>query len=207
MLGLRPRLKARPSLLDLIREGSIKGSSDTESSSDESDSDSPSDRDSARSPDLQSPVGAARSTPAAGTASNTGPGGAEPATGTKTNAASGASFVSGGTGSATSLPPPPSPVLSATAIKLPLLRNSPPPTPSPSSPDSSPTAADRELDNVPPLQSLTMPSVCALPISPRTSPSTVTRASAREQTTAAEAVDELETTTRLMPRYVNHSRS
>ncbi|KAK4076051.1 hypothetical protein Trihar35433_2611 [Trichoderma harzianum] len=152
MLGLRPRLKARPSLLDLIREGSIKGSSDTESSSDESDSDSPSDRDSARSPDLQSPVGAARSTTPAG------PGGAEPATGTNTNAASGASFVSGGTGSATSLPPPPSPVLSATAIKLPLLRNSPPPTPSPSSPDSSPTAADRELDNAPPLQSLTMPS-------------------------------------------------
>ncbi|KAL6805626.1 ATP synthase alpha/beta family, nucleotide-binding domain-containing protein [Trichoderma sp. SZMC 28012] len=158
MLGLRPRLKARPSLLDLIREGSIKGSSDTESSSDESDSDSPSDRDSARSPDLQSPVGAPRSTPAAGTAANTGPGGAEPATGTNTNAASGASFVSGGTGSATSLPPPPSPVLSATAIKLPLLRNSPPPTPSPSSPDSSPTSADRELDNAPPLQSLTMPS-------------------------------------------------
>lgn len=163
MLGLRPRLKARPSLLDLIREGSIKGSSDTESSSDESDSDSPSDRDSARSPgpDLQSPVDVARST-----RTPAGPGGAEPATGTNTNAASGASFVSGGTGSATSLPPPPSPVLSATAIKLPLLRNSPPPTPSPSSPDSSPTAADRELDNAPPLQSLTMPSVCALLVPP-----------------------------------------
>ncbi|KAK4067037.1 uncharacterized protein Triagg1_8037 [Trichoderma aggressivum f. europaeum] len=187
MLGLRPRLKARPSLLDLIREGSIKGSSDTESSSDESDSDSASNKDSAPSPDPRSPVGAARSAPAA----NTGPGGAEPATGT--NAASGASFVSsssagghfgpraraGGTGSATSLPPPPSPVLSAAAIKLPLLRNSPPPTPSPSasSPDSSPTAADRELDNAPPLQSLTMPSVCVPPNPPRTSPSTVTRAS------------------------------
>ncbi|UKZ46181.1 H(+)-transporting V1 sector ATPase subunit A [Trichoderma virens] len=153
MLGLRPRLKARPSLLDLIREGSIKGSSDTESSSAESDSDS--DADGAPSPWPAVPCSSS----------------AEAATGT--NAASGASFVSGlvgpraqagGTGSATSLPPPPSPVLSATAaIKLPLLRNSPPPTPSPSSPDSSPTAADRELDDAPPLQSLTMPSKTTQP--------------------------------------------
>ncbi|KAL7945443.1 ATP synthase alpha/beta family, nucleotide-binding domain-containing protein [Trichoderma barbatum] len=169
MLGLQPRLKARPSLLDLIREGSIKGPSDTESSSDESDAES--DSDSAHSPGPQAPVDAARSPPAASTAANTGGGSAEPAAGT--NAASGASFVSGlvgpraragGTGSATSLPPPPSPVLSATAatsttaIKLPLLRNSPPPSPSPSSPDSSPASADRELDAAPTLQSLTMPS-------------------------------------------------
>ncbi|TFB04541.1 hypothetical protein CCMA1212_004026 [Trichoderma ghanense] len=164
MLGLRPRLKARPSLLDLIREGSIKGSSDGEASSDSgdgSDSEGDGEGDSARSPDLQQPAGAATGPPAAnGTAASAG--------GT---AASGASFGvvsglarAGGTGSATSSPPPPSPLLlPPTAVKLPL-SDSPPASasvsPPPSSPDSSPASADTEHDDddASPPQSPTMPS-------------------------------------------------
>ncbi|EGR49553.1 uncharacterized protein TRIREDRAFT_121367 [Trichoderma reesei QM6a] len=166
MLGLRPRLKARPSLLDLIREGSIKGSSDGEASSD---SESEGEGDSARSPGLQQPAGAATGPPAAnGTAASAG--GA---------AASGASFGgsvhvsglarAGGTGSATSSPPPPSPVLlPPTAVELPL-PDSPPASasvsPPPSSPDASPASADTEHDDddASPPQSRTMPSKTTQP--------------------------------------------
>ncbi|KAM0256903.1 hypothetical protein ACHAQJ_004725 [Trichoderma viride] len=162
MLGLRPRLKARPSLLDLIREGSTKGSSDSDSDSDSDSSDSGSESASG----LQSPVDSAAAANATGTSTSTA------------TTASGASSVSGllgakaqaggtpgaipGAASATSSPPPaPSPG-ATTTTKLPLLlRNSPPPTPSPSpSPpsQSSSISVDRELDDAPTLQSLKMPS-------------------------------------------------
>ncbi|RFU77155.1 v-type proton atpase catalytic subunit a [Trichoderma arundinaceum] len=180
MLGLRPQLKARRSLLDLIREGSTKGSSDGESdgADDDSDSDSEGEGDSrsrSRSPGLQSP---ARS-PAANSGGNSSSSGGSCAAAATTDTAavaSGASFASGllggppgaapGAASATSSPPPaPSPVAPTTTIKLPLLlRNSPPPSPSPSpsqpspAPDSSSASADRELDDAPTLQSLKMPS-------------------------------------------------
>ncbi|KAH0497962.1 hypothetical protein TgHK011_005243 [Trichoderma gracile] len=158
MLGLRPRLKARPSLLDLIREGSIKGSSDGEASSDSSDSESEGEGDSVRSPDLQQPAGAATGALAAN------------------GAASGASFGSvsglvraGGTGSATSSPPPPSPVLlPPTAVELPL-PDSPPASASvslpPSSSEPSPASADTDHDDddASPPQTLTMPSKTTQP--------------------------------------------
>ncbi|KAL6875513.1 ATP synthase alpha/beta family, nucleotide-binding domain-containing protein [Trichoderma longibrachiatum] len=171
MLGLRPRLKARPSLLDLIREGSIKGSSDGEasSSSSESDSEDELEGNSVRSPGLQRRAGAATGPPAAnGTAASAG--------GTAT---SGASFGSvsgrarpGGTGSATSSPPPPSPaLLPLTAVELPL-PDSPPASasasvsPPPSSSDFSPASADTDHDDdddASPPQSLTMPSKTTQP--------------------------------------------
>ncbi|KAL6902482.1 ATP synthase alpha/beta family, nucleotide-binding domain-containing protein [Trichoderma evansii] len=166
MLGLRPKLKARPSLLDLIREGgSTKGDSDRDDNSD-----SESDYGSASAPGLQSLVDSAAG--AAGAAvGNT----ARPRT-SSAAIASGASFIvsgpkarAGGTpgaapgaASATSSPPPaPSPGAPAT-IKLPLLlRNSPPPSPSPSPSlpsQSSSISTDRESDDAPPRQSPKMPS-------------------------------------------------
>lgn len=162
MLGLRPKLKARPSLLDLIREGgSTKGDSDGDNSSD-----SESDYGSASAPGLQSLVdGAAGAAAAAGNPSARA---AAIASGASfvAAAASGPKARAGGTApgaaSATSSPPPaPSPGAPAT-IELPLLlRNSPPPSPSPSPSlpsQSSSVSADRESDDAPPLQSLKMPS-------------------------------------------------
>lgn len=180
MLGLRPKLKARPSLLDLIREGgSTKGDSDIDN---DDHSGSESDYGIASAPGLQSLVDST----SPGTDRGTGTGAAavaRPGTSESTAAiASGASFVisgpkarAGGTpaaapgaASATSSPPPaPSPGAPAT-IKLPLLlRNSPPPSPSPSPSrpsQSSSVPPDRELDDASPLQSPKMPSVCALPL-------------------------------------------
>ncbi|KAM0452212.1 hypothetical protein ACHAPV_008763 [Trichoderma viride] len=174
MLGLRPKLKARPSLLDLIREGgSTKGESDIDN---DDHSGSESDYGIASAPGLQSLVDSTSS----GTNTGAGTGAAavaRPGTSESTAAiASGASFVvsgpkarAGGTpaaapgaASATSSPPPaPSPGAPAT-IKLPLLlRNSPPPSPSPSPSrpsQSSSVPPDRELDDAPPLQSPKMPS-------------------------------------------------
>ncbi|KAM0479965.1 hypothetical protein ACHAPX_004544 [Trichoderma viride] len=171
MLGLRPRLKARPSLLDLIREGgSTKGESDIDN---DDNSDSESDYGSASAPGLQSLVDSTSTGTGTGAAAVARPG----TSGSTAAIASGASFVvsgprarAGGTAgaapgaaSATSSPPPaPSPGAPA-AIKLPLLlRNSPPPSPSPSPSrpsQSSSVPPDRELDDAPPRQSPKMPSV------------------------------------------------
>lgn len=171
MLGLRPKLKARPSLLDLIREGgSTKGDSDIDNSDN---SGSESDYGSASAPGLQflgDSTGAAAAVARPGTSESTAAiasGASSVVSGPKARAG-GTPGAAPGAASATSSPPPaPSPGAPAT-IKLPLLlRNSPPPSPSPSPSrpsQSSSVPPDRELDDAPPLQSPKMPSVCALPL-------------------------------------------
>lgn len=156
MLGLRPKLKARPSLLDLIREGgSTKGDSDRDDNSD-----SESDYGIASAPGLQSLADSAAG--AAAIAS----GARFVVSGPKAQAGGTPGAAPGAAGATSSPPPAPSPGAPAT-IKLPLLlRNSPPPSPSPSPSlpsQSSSISTDRESDDAPPLHSPKMPSVCALP--------------------------------------------